>query len=139
MSGVSFGMASMLLRPCKGSNFNRIKSCNVDLLCPKGDVTVLPASMVEWAGDLVDHDRTPNRNRTMPAAQDPARVGIIPTLKRKIATAAATESASAHGSTLASFGASKASRKARTGSVSRKTVWIANQIARLRTTPTTAA
>src|SRR6266567_3381272 len=139
MSGASFGTASTLLRPWERPIFNRIKSCNAVVLCPKGDVTVLPAGTLECAGDLVAHDRTPNRNRMIPAAQDPASVGIIPTLNRKIATAAATESASAHGSTLASFGASKASRKARTGSVSRKTVWIANQIARFSTTPTTAA
>jgi hypothetical protein len=40
----------------------------------------------------------------MPTAQQAASVGIMPTLNRKIATAAAAESPSAHGSTLASFG-----------------------------------
>src|SRR5690349_12809695 len=63
----------------------------------------------------------------------------MPTLKRKIAMAAATASASAQGSTLAGSGASNANGKARTGTVARKIVWIANQTARLRTTPTTAA
>src|SRR5712671_6769962 len=75
----------------------------------------------------------------MPARQHAASVGIIPTLNRKIATAAPTESRSAQGSTLENFGASNANRKARTGSTSRKTVWMANQNARLRMTPTTAA
>src|SRR5262250_897973 len=50
----------------------------------------------------------------MPASQQAASVGIMPTLNRKIAIAAATESRSAQRSTLARFGASKASRKART-------------------------
>ena len=43
----------------------------------------------------------------MPAAEHAARTGIIPTLKRKIAIPAASESASAQGSMLASTGASK--------------------------------
>src|SRR5262245_50514431 len=63
----------------------------------------------------------------------------MPTLNRKIATAAAIESASAQGSTLLRRGASKANGKIRIGSTSRKTVWIANQTARFNTTPTTAA
>src|SRR5215212_10232256 len=75
----------------------------------------------------------------MPAAQHATSVGIIPTLNRKMATAAPTESRSAQGSTLVNFGASNANGKACTGSTSRKIVWIANQIARLRMTPTTAA
>src|SRR2546422_5840717 len=75
----------------------------------------------------------------MPAAQQAASVGIIPVLNRKIATAAAAESASAQGSTLASTGASNDRPKPPTGRTSRNTVWMANQIARLRTTPTTAA
>src|SRR5262249_57838990 len=74
-----------------------------------------------------------------PAPQQAAKVGIIPTLNRKIATAAATESASAKASTLASLGASNERGNRRTGTVSRKTVWIANQIARFKITPTTAA
>ena len=74
-----------------------------------------------------------------PAAQQPASVGIIPTLNRKIAMAAATESVSAHGSTLANCGASNESGENCIGTVWRKTVWIANQIARLSTTPTTDA
>src|SRR6266550_4644181 len=56
-----------------------------------------------------------------------------------MANAAARESASAHGFTLVNCGASNENRKNRTGIVSRKTVWMANQIARLRTTPTTDA
>jgi hypothetical protein len=72
------------------------------------------------------HDCIPAKYNITPTAQQPARVGIIPTLKRKIAIAAAIESTRAQGSTLASFGASKLSRNARTGIVSWKTVWIAN-------------
>src|SRR6266403_5206921 len=75
----------------------------------------------------------------MPAMQQAASVGIIPTLKRKIATAAAIDSARAQRSTLRTFGASNDNGKMRTGTVSRKTVWIANQIARFKITPTTAA
>src|SRR5215210_5908378 len=75
----------------------------------------------------------------MPATQHAARVGIIPILNRKIAIAAPTESRRAHGSTLENLGASNAKGNACTGSTSRKIVWIANQIARLRMTPTTAA
>ena len=63
----------------------------------------------------------------------------MPTLKRKIAMAAATLNANAHGSTLAGLGASKANGKKRIGTVSWNIEWMANQIARLRTTPTTAA
>src|SRR5215204_1073504 len=85
------------------------------------------------------HEITRTRYRRMPAAQQAARVGIIPALKRKIATVAATDSASAHRLTLASTGASNASGPARTATVSRNTVWTANQMARFRTTPTTAA
>src|SRR6266487_2744612 len=68
-----------------------------------------------------------------------ASVGIMPTLNRKIAIAAATERARAHGSTVTKFGASNENGNARMGTVSRNTVWIANQMARLSTTPTTAA
>src|SRR5262249_33970595 len=68
-----------------------------------------------------------------------ATVGIMPTLNRKIAIAAATESARAHGSTLTKLGASNDNGNARTGTVSRNTLWIANQMARFKTTPTTAA
>src|SRR3984893_19364513 len=53
--------------------------------------------------------------------------------------AAATDSASAHALTLAIFGASNDSGNTRIGIVSRNMLWIANQTARLRTTPTTAA
>src|SRR5215468_3796412 len=75
----------------------------------------------------------------MPAAQHATKVGIIPTLKRKIAIAAAPDKASAQGSTLAKLGASNDNGNARMGIVARNRLWIANQIARLRTTPTTAA
>src|SRR5277367_898850 len=63
----------------------------------------------------------------------------MPTLKRKIAIAAATDSAKAQGSMLAKFGASKAWGKDRIGIVAWNTLWTANQTARLRITPTTAA
>src|SRR5262249_5168942 len=66
-------------------------------------------------------------------------VEIIPILRRKIAMTAAIESASAHGLTLLHLGASKANGKARIGSTSLNTAWIANQTARFSTTPTTAA
>src|SRR5262249_32359991 len=49
------------------------------------------------------------------------------------------DSARAHGSTVTKFGASNDNGNARTGTVSWKTVWIANQIARFKITPTTAA
>ena len=55
----------------------------------------------------------------------------MPTLKRNIATTAAAESRSAHGLTLVTTGASKANGPQATGGT--------NQIARFRTTPTTAA
>src|SRR3984893_1052756 len=71
--------------------------------------------------------------------QHAASVGIMPTLNRKIAMAAATERARAHGSTVTKFGASNDNGNARTGTVSRNTLWIANQMARFKTTPTTAA
>src|ERR1700730_7320094 len=60
------------------------------------------------------------RWRTTPAAEQAASVWIVPALKRKIATIAATDRTNAQGLTLASAGA-------------------ANEIARLRITPTTAA
>src|SRR5262249_9120352 len=71
--------------------------------------------------------------------QHAASVGIMPTLNRKIAMAAATERVRAHASTVRKFGASNDNGNARTGTVSRNTVWIANQMARFETTPTTAA
>jgi hypothetical protein len=49
-----------------------------------------------------------------------------------MATAAAKASASAQPSTLAGTGASNASGKARTGTVWRKMLWMANQIARFQ-------
>src|SRR5262249_36090676 len=84
------------------------------------------------------HASAPSRYKTTPAPQHAASVGIIPTLKRKIAMAAASESASAHGSTLAGTGASNAIGNACTGTVARNTVWSANQHARLSMRPTTA-
>src|SRR3954451_13596297 len=75
----------------------------------------------------------------MPAAEHANRVGIIPSLKRKIAIIAAAERASAHRSTLVRTGISSDIPYPCTGLTSRKMVWSANQIARLRTTPTTAA
>src|SRR5262245_57811257 len=75
----------------------------------------------------------------MPARQHAASVWIIPILNRKMATEAATDSANAQTSTLDKTGASKESRNARMGVVCRKTVCTANQIARFKITPTTAA
>ena len=63
------------------------------------------------------HPIAPSIYRPMPAKQQAASVGIMPTLNRKMAIAAATESKSAHRSTLAGFGASKDSGKARTAMV----------------------
>src|SRR5262245_29032039 len=74
----------------------------------------------------------------MPARQHAASVGIMPTLKRKIAMAAPIDRRGADGSRVVTLGASKDSGKARTGTVLRNTVWIANQMARLSTTPTPA-
>src|SRR5215831_18286224 len=75
----------------------------------------------------------------MPAAEQAASVWIVPALKRKIATIAASDRVSAQGLTLAKTGMSKPSPYQRSGMVSRKIVCSANQIARLRMTPTTAA
>src|SRR5258705_12804508 len=52
---------------------------------------------------------------------------------------AAIDKKSAHGSTLLNLGASNDRGKMRTGSAARNTVWIANQTARFKITPTTAA
>src|SRR5690348_8010529 len=52
---------------------------------------------------------------------------------------AASDRTSAHRLTLLNLGASNDSGNRRTGSTSRNTVWIANQTARFRITPTTAA
>src|SRR2546423_13700775 len=75
----------------------------------------------------------------MPAAEQAASVWIVPALKRKIATIAASDRMNAHGLTLAKIGMSKPRSCQRSGAVSRKIVCNANQIARLRMTPTTAA
>ena len=53
--------------------------------------------------------------------------------------AAAIDSANAQPSALMRLGASNENGNARTGMVWRKTVWIANQMARFKITPTTAA
>ena len=63
----------------------------------------------------------------------------MPTFKRNIAAMAAAASTSAQTRTLASTGASKATGPKRSGRTAAKTVCTANQIARLRMTPTTAA
>ena len=63
----------------------------------------------------VTRGRLRDGGRCRPTSRPAASV-IIPTLKRKMATVAATESASAQGSTLVSTGMSKASPKPRTGS-----------------------
>src|ERR1043166_6018104 len=75
----------------------------------------------------------------MPRAEQAASVWIVPALKRKIATIAASDRMSAHGLMLANIGMSKPSPCQRSGTVSRKIVCNANQIARFRITPTTAA
>src|SRR5262249_1478417 len=71
--------------------------------------------------------------------QHAASVGIMPVLNRKIATAAATERARAHGSTVTKFGAANDNGKGGTGPVGGNGGWIATQMARFKTTPTTAA
>src|SRR5207248_4340174 len=73
------------------------------------------------------------------AAEQASRVGIIPALKRKIAIIAATESRMAHGSKVPITGTSNEKPKPRKCHAARNQVWSANQIARLRMTPTTAA
>ena len=54
-----------------------------------------------------DHRIRPAKCKATPAAEQAARVGSMPILKRKIAIAAANESANAQGSMLASTGISK--------------------------------
>src|SRR4051794_6666367 len=63
----------------------------------------------------------------------------MPTVNRNIAITAAADRTTAHTFTLASIGASTESGPHAIGSTSAKTVWIANQTARFKTTPTTAA
>src|SRR5690348_14010987 len=82
---------------------------------------------------------TPVRCSSTPAAEQASRVWIIPVLKRKIAIIAATESRMAHGSKVPITGTSNEKPKPRKCHASRNQVWSANQIARLRMTPTTAA
>src|SRR6266404_2861210 len=82
---------------------------------------------------------TPISRNTTPAAQDPASTVSMPMLKRKTAVAAAIAKTSAGISTLDKTGMSNDSPNDRTGKVSRNTVCSANQIDRLRITPTTAA
>src|SRR5262245_58335214 len=82
---------------------------------------------------------TPRRCRATPAPQDEASVAIIPQLRRNIAKAAAKVSPKAQGLRLERTGASKASGHVLTWTVAPKIVWIANQIAKFRITPTTAA
>src|SRR6476620_1983223 len=81
----------------------------------------------------------PTSRNTTPAAHDPASTVSMPILNRNIAVAAAIASTSAGISTLDSTGMSNDSPNERTGEVSRNTVCSANQIDRLRITPTTAA
>src|SRR5262249_53804678 len=81
----------------------------------------------------------PRRCRTTPAAQDEANVGIIPQLRRNIAIADANVRLNAQGSRVGGTGASKAKGQVLTGTVAPKIVWIANQTAKFRITPTTAA
>src|SRR6266567_3568384 len=100
---------------------------------------LLSSSVATHCTTRASYAMTPARYRTMPAPEQAAMVGITPILNRKMAIIAATESASAQGSALRSTGASNASPEKRTGVTSWNTVCTANQIARLRTTPTTAA
>src|ERR1700730_1382843 len=88
---------------------------------------------------LADHPIAPTKYRVIPAKQQVASVGSMPTLKRKTAMAAPIEIARAHRSTLSSLGASKVNNAVLIGTVSWKSVCTANQTARLSTTPTTAA
>src|ERR1700730_7625717 len=85
---------------------------------------------------LQDHATSPAKWSPIPTAEHASRVVIIPILNRKIAMIAATESASAQASTLAGTGMSNAKPYPCTGLTSRNIVCSANQIARLRTTPT---
>src|SRR5262249_51354885 len=85
------------------------------------------------------HESTPKRNRAIPVPQHAASVAIIPILRGKRGRGAAIVRASASQSTLAKRGASNDNGNAWTGTVSRNTLWIANQMARFKTTPTTAA
>src|SRR5262245_35046658 len=71
--------------------------------------------------------------------QDEASVGIIPQLSWNIAIADAKVRLKAQGLRLDRTGASKAKGQVLTGIVAPKIVWIANQRARFRITPTTAA
>jgi hypothetical protein len=87
----------------------------------------------------MDHAMTPLRYSPTPASDVAAKVGSVPVLNRNTATIAAVDSSSAHGSRLANTGASKRSGPASIGATLRNKVWTANQIARLRMTPTTAA
>src|SRR5262249_50035170 len=79
------------------------------------------------SGGAAAHDSAPVTWSSNPALQHPISVGIIPTLRRKIATMAATDRTSAHRLTLLNLGASNDSGNRRIGSTSRNTVWIANQ------------
>src|SRR5258707_15765774 len=82
---------------------------------------------------------TPASRNNTPTAHEPASTVSMPMLKRKIAVAAAMARISAGKSTLDKTGMSNDSPNDRTGEVSRNTVCSANQIDRLRITPTTAA
>src|SRR5277367_6473035 len=74
-----------------------------------------------------------------PANEQAASVCSVPPLNRNTAIIAAVVSAKAQRLTLATSGASNERLYPCTRQVARNTVWIANQIARLRITPTTAA
>jgi hypothetical protein len=80
-----------------------------------------------------------SRNQVMPASAVAKRVGIIPALKRKIASVAAVVSASETGSRLPGTGRSIDPPRTATGTTRSNITWTANQMARLRITPTTAA
>src|SRR5262249_10339674 len=82
---------------------------------------------------------TPSRCRATPAPQDEDSVEIIPHLKPNIASDAAKVRTKAQGLRLDKTGASKAKGQALIWIVAPKIVWIANQRAKFRITPTTAA
>src|SRR5262249_44183675 len=70
----------------------------IDLV--SGDCAAARAEKAECDGkrqQTAAHAIAPTRYRSMPARQHAASVGIIPTLKRKIAMAAAIDSATAQG------------------------------------------
>src|SRR4051794_40920251 len=75
----------------------------------------------------------------MPVNALASSTGIMPSLKRKIATAAATASTADGMSSEDRIGALKLAPNTVTGTSLANSTWSANQTARFRMTPTTAA